>query len=72
MDIVLIIVLFFIGSVVFYNYTEMQNVDIRQSQNLNELRKTLYDINKRVDTLSNKLDDLQESLEKESEDEQST
>ena len=72
MDIVLIIVLFFIGSVVFYNYTEMQNVDIRQSQNLNDLRKTLYDINKRVDTLSNKLDDLQESLEKENEDEQST
>ena len=72
MEIVLVIVLFFIGSVVFYNYTEMQNVDIRQSQNLNELRKTLYDINKRVDTLSNKLDDLQESLEKENEDEQST
>lgn len=72
MEIVLGIVLFFIGSVVFYNYTEMQNVDIRQSQNLNELRKTLYDINKRVDTLSNKLDDLQESLEKENEDEQST
>jgi len=72
MEIVLIIVLFFIGSVVFYNYTEMQNVDIRQSQNLNDLRKTLYDINKRVDTLSNKLDDLQESLEKENEDEQST
>lgn len=72
MEIVLVIVLFFIGSVVFYNYTEMQNVDIRQSQNLNELRKTLYDINKRVDSLSNKLDDLQESLEKENEDEQST
>ena len=72
MEIVLVIVLFFIGSVVFYNYTEMQNVDIRQSQNLNDLRKTLYDINKRVDTLSNKLDDLQESLEKENEDEQST
>lgn len=72
MEIVLVIVLFFIGSVVFYNYTEMQNVDIRQSQNLNEVRKTLYDINKRVDSLSNKLDDLQESLEKENEDEQST
>ena len=72
MEIVLVIVLFFIGSVVFYNYTEMQNVDIRQSQNLNDLRKTLYDINKRVDSLSNKLDDLQESLEKENEDEQST
>lgn len=71
MEIVLVIVLFFIGSVVFYNYTEMQNVDIRQSQNLNELRKTLHDINKRVDSLSNKLDDLQESLEKENEDEQS-
>lgn len=72
MEIVLGIVLFFIGSVVFYNYTEMQNVDIRQSQNLNELRKTLYDVNERVDSLSNKLDDLQESLEKENEDEQST
>jgi len=72
MDIVLIVVLFFIGSVVFHIYTEMQNVDIRTGQNVNDLRKTLYDINKRVDSLSNKLDNLEESMKEDNEDEQST
>jgi uncharacterized Rmd1/YagE family protein len=72
MEIAIITFLFFLGAVVFWNYTETQNIDVKQSQNLNEVRKTLYDIHKRVDLLTKKVDDLEESIVEENEDEQST
>ena len=62
MEIAIITFLFFLGAVVFWNYTETQNIDVKQSQNLNEVRKTLYDIHKRVDLLTKKVDDLEESI----------
>ena len=72
MEIAIITFLFFLGAVVFWNYTETQNIDVKQSQNLNEVRKTLYDIHKRVALLTKKVDDLEESIVEENEDEQST
>lgn len=72
MEIGIITFLFFLGAVVFWNYTETQNIDVKQSQNLNEVRKTLYDIHKRVDLLTQKVDALEESIVEENEDEQST
>ena len=72
MEIAIITFLFFLGAVVFWNYTETQNIDVKQSQNLNEVRKTLYDIHKRVELLNKKVDDLEESIVEENEDEQST
>jgi len=72
MEIGIITFLFFLGAVVFWNYTETQNIDVKQSQNLNEVRKILYDIHKRVDLLTQKVDALEESIVEENEDEQST
>jgi len=72
MEVAIITFLFFLGAVVFWNYTETQNIDVKQSQNLNDLRKTLYDIHQRVDLLSKKVDTLEESIVEEDDDEQST
>ncbi len=72
MEVAIITFLFFLGAVVFWNYTETQNIDVKQSQNLNDLRKTLYDIHQRVDLLSKKVDTLEESIVEEDDNEQST